>query len=97
MTSHAGDHHAMVVRKKKKEGLSSGLGTSIGGVGSLFSSTSLLSTPASSTGFGTGPTLGSSTTAALNLAGTNLSGTPQGIKQPFQLQKPPQGAKRGKR
>lgn len=82
---------------KPATGLSSGIGTSIGGVGSLFSSTSLLSSPASSTGFGTVPTLGSSTTAALNLAGTNLGGTPQAIKQPFQLQKPPQGAKRGKR
>ncbi|RUS73499.1 hypothetical protein EGW08_018739 [Elysia chlorotica] len=79
---------------KPTTGLSSGIGTNIGSVGSLFSSTSLLSSPASSTAFGTVPTLGSSTTAALNLAGTNLGGTPQAIKQPFQLQKPPQGAKR---
>ncbi|GFS12124.1 nucleoporin p58/p45 [Elysia marginata] len=78
-------------------GLFGGIKPATGGVGSLFSSTSLLSGPASTTGFGTVPTLGSSTTAALNLAGTNLGGTPQAIKQPFQLQKPPQGAKRGKR
>ncbi|KAK3731895.1 hypothetical protein RRG08_043230 [Elysia crispata] len=80
---------------KPVTGLSSGIGNSIGGVGSVFSSTSSLSSPATS-GFGTLPTLGSSTTAALNLAGTNLGGTPL-AKQPFHLQKPPQGAKRGKR
>ncbi|CAG5136483.1 unnamed protein product [Candidula unifasciata] len=75
-------------------GLSS-VGPNIGGVGNLFSSTSLLTSPASG-GFGTTPTLGSSTTAALNLAGTSLN-TTNNAKQPFQLQKPPQGAKRGKR
>ncbi|BFZ24459.1 hypothetical protein BsWGS_27498 [Bradybaena similaris] len=76
----------------------SGVGPNIGGVGSLFSSTSLLSSPASGT-FGTTPTLGSSTTAALNLAGASLNTSNNALnaKQPFQLQKPPQGAKRGKR
>ncbi|KAK6976271.1 nucleoporin p58/p45-like isoform X1 [Biomphalaria glabrata] len=69
--------------------LSSG-GASIGGVGNLFSST------LSPAGFGTPPTLGASTTAALNLAGTNTNMSAN-TKQPFQLQKPPQGAKRGKR
>lgn len=64
----------------------------IGGSGSLFSST-FGSSPAIG-GFGTPPTLGSYTTAALNLAGTNMTGAP---KQPFQLQKPPPSAKRGKR
>ncbi|CAL1536600.1 unnamed protein product [Lymnaea stagnalis] len=73
----------------------SSVGASIGGVGNLFSSTSLTSSP-STGGFGTPPTLGASTTAALNLAGTNLN-VSANTKQPFQLQKPPQGAKRGKR
>lgn len=66
--------------------------SSLGGVGSLFSSTGGLGpTP-------TPPTLGASTTAALNLAGTtNLNMSANG-KQPFQLQKPPVGNnKRGKR
>jgi len=71
-------------------------GPSIGGVGNLFSST----------GFGSSvapPTLGTSTTAALNLAGTNANNLAAGMRQPqpqpFTLQKPPApgGNKRGKR
>ncbi|KAH9495232.1 Nucleoporin p58/p45 [Bulinus truncatus] len=76
-------------------GSSTSSGANIGGVGSLFSSTSSMLSP-SIGAFGTPPTLGASTTAALNLAGTNLNMSANG-KQPFQLQKPPQGAKRGKR